>query len=260
MSARSFVYEGVRRINLVNFGDGSIVVEPGPDEQAVEGTISAPESIPEEVLGLVEVRQDHDQLRIEAPVRGWRTMPVNLRLGVPPGLDYVISSGGADIRIATEAGRVRAKSGSGDITLDVAHDLQCTTGSGDIAVAAVRGDSGQVNSGSGDVQIGATFCPLVAKSGSGDVTIRQVHGVQLQASSGSGDIAVPSTTGSLDLRSASGAITVGVADHLAAWLDLHSVSGDVRIAMDATEAPGPGEAYVSIKARTASGDIAIYRA
>lgn len=256
MTARSFVYEGVRRINLLNFGDGSIVVEPGPDEQAVEGTISAPE----EILGTIEIRQDHDQLRIEAPVRGWRSLPVHLRLGVPPGLDYVVSSGGADIRIGTEAGQVRAKSGSGDITLDVTHDLQCSTGSGDVSVAAVRGGSAQVSSGSGDVQIGEAYCPLVAKSGSGDVTIRAVHRVQLQASSGSGDIAVPSTSGSVELRSASGAITVGVADHLPAWLDLHSVSGDVRIAMDASEPPEPGQPYVAVKARTASGDIAIYRA
>ncbi len=256
MTARSFVYEGVRRVNVVNFGDGSIVVEPGPDEQAVEGTISAPE----EFLDAVEVRQDHDQLRIEAPTRGWRALPVHLRLGVPPGLDYVLSSGSADIRISTEAGRVRTKSGSGDITLDATHDLQCSTGSGAVSVAAVRGDAAQVSSGSGDVQIAEAFCPLVAKSGSGDVTIRSVHRVALQASSGSGDIAVPSTTGSVDLRSASGAITVGVADNLTAWLDLHSVSGDVRIAMDASEAPEPGESFVSVKARTASGDIAVFRA
>jgi DUF4097 and DUF4098 domain-containing protein YvlB len=256
MTARSFVYEGVRRINLVNFGDGSIVVEAGPSEQAVEGTISAPE----EILDAVEVRQDHDQLRIEAPTRGWRSLPMHLRLGVPPGLDFDVTSGGADIRIGTEAGRVRAKSGSGDITLDVTHDLQCSTGSGDISVAEVRGAAAQVSSGSGDVQISEAYCPLVAKSGSGDVTVRAVHRVELRASSGSGDIAVPSTSGSLDLRSASGAITVGVADHLPAWLDLHSVSGDVRIAIDASEPPEAGEPFVSVKARTASGDIAIYRA
>lgn len=256
MSAHSFVYEGIRRVNLVNFGDGSIVVEAGPNEQAVEGTISAAE----DVIDAVEIRQDNDQLRIEAPIRGWRSSPVHLRLGVPPGLDYSISSGGADIRVSTEAGRVRAKSGSGDITLDVAHDVQCTSGSGDISIAAIRGESANVGSGSGDVQVGEAFCPLIAKSGSGDVTVHTLHNTQLRASSGSGDISVPSTRGTVDLRSASGAITVGVADQLPAWLDLHSVSGDVRIVMDATDAPSPGEPYVSIKARTASGDIAVYRA
>jgi pantoate kinase len=256
MSAHSFIYEGVRRIHVVNFGEGSIVFEAGPDEQAVEGTISAPEA----VLAAVEIRQDHDRLRVDGAAQGWRSTPVQLRFGVPPGLDYEISSGRADIRVEPEAGRVRAKSGSGDISLGVTHDVQCTTGSGDLTVAEVRGDAAHVSSGSGDIQIGEAFCQLVAKSGSGDVRVRALHRVPLQASSGSGDISVPWAGGSLELRSASGAITVGVADGLPAWLDLHSVSGDVRIAMDATEPPAPGEAYVSIKARTASGDIAIYRA
>jgi DUF4097 and DUF4098 domain-containing protein YvlB len=255
VSAHSFVYEGVRRINLVDFGDGSFVVEPGPSEQAVEGTVSGPD----DVVGLVEIRQDNDQLRIEAPFRGLRRSPVHLRLGVPPGLDYAISTRAADVRIGTEAGRVRVKSGSGDITLDVTHDTQCSSGSGDISIAAIRGEAASVTSGSGDVQIGEVFCPLAAKSGSGDVTIHTLHATQLRASSGSGDISVPSSRGSVELRSASGAITVGVADQLPAWLDLHSVSGDVRIAMEATDPPAAGAPYVSIKARTASGDIAVYR-
>ncbi len=82
----------------------------------------------------------------------------------------------------------------------------------------------------------------------------------LQASSGSGDIAVPATTGSVGLRSASGSLTVGVADNLPAWLDLNSVSGDIRIALDSTGEPAAGQPYVSVRARTASGDIAVYRA
>ena len=57
----------------VDFGDGSIVVEPGPNEQAVEGTISAPD----DVVGAVEIRQDNDQLRIEAPYRGLGRAPVD---------------------------------------------------------------------------------------------------------------------------------------------------------------------------------------
>ncbi|HET9647654.1 MAG TPA: DUF4097 family beta strand repeat-containing protein [Microlunatus sp.] len=256
MSAHAFVYDGIRRINVVNFGSGSIVVEPGPDDHQVEGTINAPES----TLATMDIRQEHDQLRIEAPPRSWQTDPVHLRLGAPAGLDYVITTGSADIRVAVPAGRIRAKSGSGDISLDVTHDLQCNTASGDISVAAVRGDAAQVTSGSGDVRIGEASCLLVAKSGSGDVTVRTLRRTELRASSGSGDISVPSTTGSVELRSASGAITVGVAEALPAWLDLHSVSGDVRIALEASEAPGPGEPYVSIKARTASGDIAVYRA
>jgi hypothetical protein len=55
-------------------------------------------------------------------------------------------------------------------------------------------------------------------------------------------------------------LTVGVADNLPTWLDLNSVSGDIRIALESTVAPEPGEPYISVRARTASGDIGIYRA
>ena len=51
-----------------------------------------------------------------------------------------------------------------------------------------------------------------------------------------------------------------MADGLPAWLDLDSASGEVRIALESTHQPPPGEAYVSVRATTASGDIAVYRA
>jgi DUF4097 and DUF4098 domain-containing protein YvlB len=107
--------------------------------------------------------------------------------------------------------------------------------------------------------VGEADCPVVAKSGSGDVTIQRAR-YPVQASSGSGDITLAATSAPVELRTASGSLTVGVADGLPAWLDLDSSSGEVRIALESTHQPPPGEAYVSVRATTASGDIAIYRA
>lgn len=257
MTVRSFVYEGIRRISVANLGDGSIVVEPGPSEQAVEGTVGCSD---EGLLSAVSIRQDHDHLRVEVPRWGFLAGAVHLRLGVPPGLDYDLSSGSADIRVGVEAGRTRTVSGSGEISLNVVHDLACSTGSGSVSVGETRGEAAKINSGSGDVVIYRARCPVSLKSGSGDLTVKNLDGARVQASSGSGNIAVPSTTGSVDLRTASGAITVGVADGLLAWLDLHSVSGEIRIALDASAEPAPGEPYVTVKARSASGEVAVYRA
>ena len=108
--------------------------------------------------------------------------------------------------------------------------------------------------------MGEAACPVMAKSGSGEVTVKRMRTHHVQASSGSGDITVAATSGSADLRTASGSLTVGVADGLPAWLDLDSASGEVRIALESTHQPPPGEAYVSVRATTASGDIAVYRA
>jgi hypothetical protein len=71
---------------------------------------------------------------------------------------------------------------------------------------------------------------------------------------------VNSTSGSVDLRSASGSLTIGVAEQLPAWLDLTSVSGEIRIALESSSPPEKGSPYVAVRARTASGDIAVFRA
>ncbi len=249
-------YEGVRNVAVDNLGGGSITVEPGSRQDLVEVSIDAAD---DKFGGQVEIRHEHDWLRISFPQFPWHAK-AHLRLGVPDGLTFVIKAGSADISISADIGRSKIISGSGDITIGNAVDLDSSTGSGDISVARVDGTGARLSSGSGDVSIGEANCPITAKSGSGGVVVKSVRGASLRANSGSGDIAVSATNGSVDLRSASGSLSVGVADNLAAWIDLNSVSGDIRIGLESTAQPEPGEPYITLRARTASGDIAIHRA
>ena len=256
------MYEGVRHIVIDNFGGGTITVEPGTIEPgspsgAVESSITAAD---EAFLADVQARHDRDQLRFSFPTQLFRNTSAHLRLGVPGGLTYVIKAGSADISITADIAESKIVSGSGDITIGQATDLDCSTGSGDISVMRVDGRTARIASGSGSVTVTEAHCPLTAKSASGDVVVRSLRGSQLQANSASGDIAVTSTSGSVDLRSASGSLTIGVADHLPAWLDLTSVSGEIRIALESTGPPEKGAPYVAVRARTASGDIAVDRA
>jgi Toastrack DUF4097 len=250
-------YEGVRHIVVDNLGGGSIIVEPGSREDLVEASIDADD---DRFVEQVQIRNDRDWLRISFPPQFLRHTKAQLRLGVPDGLTYVIKTGSADISISADIGRSKIISGSGDITIGSAVDLDCSTGSGDISVSRIEGNGARLGSGSGDVSVGEVNCPMTAKSGSGDIVVKSVRGANLQANSGSGDIAVSATTGSVDLRTASGSLTVGIADNLPAWLDLNSVSGDVRIGLESTTQPEPGEPYLTVRARTASGDISIHRA
>lgn len=257
MTFKSGEFAGVRHVTVDNFGGGSIAVEPGAQAGVVESTINAAD---DQFLDEVQVQHSDDQLRITFPPVFWRSQPAHLRLGVPEGLTFQIRAGSADIAISAAIGRSKIVNGSGDVQITSAEDLDCSTGSGDIVITSLAGNAAKVSSGSGSISITTAHCPVSAKSGSGDVVVRSLHRSDLKASSGSGDIAVPSTTGSVDLRSASGSLTIGVADNVAAWLDLNSISGDIRIALESTGKPGPGEPYVSLRARTASGDIAVYRA
>jgi DUF4097 and DUF4098 domain-containing protein YvlB len=254
---RNSEHQGVRRVVVDDFGEGSITIQPNARLDVVACSINTAD---EEYLNSVQVRQDGDTLRLTFPHAFGRTEPTHLRLDVPEDLEYAIRAGSADVTIRATIARSKINTGSGDISVGQAFDLECTTGSGDISVAVADGSAARLSSGSGHVIITEARCPVTARSGSGDVTIKSVQRSEVQANSGSGDIAVASTTGSVDLRSASGSLTIGIADQLAAWLDLHSVSGDVRIALTSISRPHPGEPYISVRGRTASGDIAVYRA
>jgi DUF4097 and DUF4098 domain-containing protein YvlB len=255
--SRTSTHDGVRRVVVDNFGGGSITVAPGQQPDAVECAIDAAE---EGFLESVHIRQERDALRISVPPQVFRATDAHLRLGAPPGLEYVIKVGSAEVSLGTDVGRSKIASGSGDISVARATDLDCSTGSGDISVGSVAGSAARLESGSGAVSVGEVRCPLRARSGSGDVTIASVFQTEVQAKSGSGDIEITSTSGSVDLRSASGSLSIGVSDRLPAWLDLESVSGGIRIGLDSTHQPEPGEPYISIRARTASGDITVHRA
>ena len=256
MTARTFDADGVRAIVIENLGRGSINVEPGPRDDLVEGTVTADE----ELLQQASIRHEADTLRIWFPDQLFRTQTAHIRIGVPAGTALTARTGSADVTATAPLGRCRLTTGSGDISLSGATDLDVTSGSGSVSVGVVGGSAARITSGSGDLVIGEARCALTAKSGSGDLLVRSLTAADLRASSGSGDISVPSTSGSVDLRTASGSLTIGIADGLTAWLDLSSTSGAVRVAMDACSEPVEGEPYVSIRARTASGEIAVYRA
>jgi hypothetical protein len=256
MTARTFDATGVRAIVVDNLGRGSLTLEAGPRDDLVEGTLTAAE----ELLEQASIRHEADTLRIWFPEQLFRSQTAHVRIGVPAGTALTARTGSADVTASTPLGRCRITTGSGEISLNAAQDLDVTSGSGSVSVGAISGSGTRVTSGSGDIVLGEAHCPVNAKSGSGDLLIRSLRAADLRASSGSGDISVPSTNGSVDLRTASGSLTIGIADGLTAWLDLSSTSGAVRVAMDACNAPVEGEPYVSIRARTASGEIAVYRA
>ena len=252
MSTRTLSHPGVRQIAIDHLGSGSVTIEPNTGGDVVEGSIDAED---EQFLQQVQVRASPSGLRLSFPREPHQH--AELRLGVPDGLEYAIMVGAADVSIRAAIGRSKITSGSGDIHLGWAADLDCSTGSGDIFVETAAGRAVRLVSGSGDVTLDAAQCPVSAKSGSGEVTLNRVDDHHVQASSGSGDIAVNRTRGTVDVRTASGSVTVGIADAMPAWLDLDSATGEIRIGLDSTPPPPPDRPYASVRARTASGDITI---
>ncbi|GAA1428102.1 hypothetical protein GCM10009616_06950 [Microlunatus lacustris] len=251
---RTFRAPGVEQVQL-QVGSGTVTVLASEDD-AVHGEVDAGG---EEQEGRVQVETFGLELRVTVPpTTGWSSAGSRIRLRVPVGTDLTLVSGSGDLTADVRLGRVSARSGSGDLRLAATAAARLHTGSGDITVLAVDGEA-DVSSGSGDIRVDVAGADLTLRSASGDATLGRLAG-STQARLASGDFRLAQTSGSVQVRTASGDISVGVAPTLPAWLDLHSGSGQVDIALPATAEPGPDDPYVTIHARTGSGDIRITRA
>jgi len=246
-------YRGIRSISVQLYG-GDVLINTGSNAEQVNCTVDGWE--PNQPLR-VEQRDDRLMITVERTWAGDRDPDVFLE--VPDGLDVDVTTQSGDVVINAELGSGRITSGSGDLTVGTARVLSAKTGSGDIAAGTVT-EAAEFSTGSGDIALRESAGPVTAKSGSGDVRLSRLRSGTLNVSTGSGDISATSTTGSVDLRSASGSIAVGIADGLPAWLDLNTVNGDIRIDLDTSQQPQEGSPYVTVRCRTASGEISVFRA
>ena len=125
---------------------------------------------------------------------------------------------------------------------DVAGGVNVQSASGDIELGAVRG-SINVNTASGDVRIGEADDNVTVSTVSGD----QEHGAVMR--------------GNVSAHSVSGDVRIGVRRGSKVFLDCTTVSGDTSSELEVSpEAPATDGPLVEIRAKTVSGDIRITRA
>lgn len=243
----------ITSVVIRNHNAGEISVRPASDET----TRVVLDANNDRYLRDVSISPSGKRLVITFPDGKYATVDVDLE--VTEDVDLEISTGAGDVTVGAGVAAVKITTGSGDVDLATAGDTQVTTGSGDIVIGDIGGSAGKLTSGSGDISVGSAGGALQAKTASGDLSVLKLAGA-LRANTASGDISVPHASGAVELRTASGDLSVGVADDLPAWLELSSVTGEVRIDLEASAQPAEDEPYVAIKASTASGDISIYRA
>jgi DUF4097 and DUF4098 domain-containing protein YvlB len=148
---------------------------------------------------------------------------------------------------------------AGDILVERATgDAELTTATGEVRAGEIDGVAVIKNS-NGDVHIGEIPGELRVKSANGDVEIERCHD-SLTAKTANGDIRVGTIgRGSVAASTGRGRIEVGIADGIAAWLDLHTSFGHVSSDLDPSDGPQTGEEHVEVRARTGFGDITIRR-
>lgn len=252
----------------IELGAGDVTVTAS-DTTTTTVTLSGPEA--EET----EVTHQGRSVAIIAPKRKLRLFGsggLTVVVGMPRHSDVKVASGSADVDLRGEVGVVAVKTGSGDVAVESATDVETVCGSGDqrlgtlsgrlhsrtgsggIRAATIAGEVSLV-SGSGDFTIEEVGSQLSSKTGSGDLSVQQLHG-DAEVTSASGDISIARmTSGAATVRTASGNVRVGAAHGTPVWTDISTVSGRVVTQLESLGQPAEGQPHLEWRLRSVSGDI-----
>ncbi|UPK74785.1 DUF4097 domain-containing protein [Nocardioidaceae bacterium SCSIO 66511] len=277
---QTFKTDGPVRLRVENRAGRVTIDAADVTESTVELTALSPEA--EQAIAEAVVEQRGDNLVVLLPrgrsglFRG-RGAKVAVDIRVPTGSTLSASLQSSDLRTTGSLGDAKVELGSGDVVVDTimgsarfasgSGDVQVercdgslvtTMGSGNVTVGTVQGKA-QARTGSGDVTIWHALGAVMVGSGSGDVSVGEsVSGVT--AKTGSGDVRVQQArSGEVRATTASGDVDVAVTAGTAVWLDLNTISGDVRNELDTIAGPDDTDNQLELRVKTASGDISVAR-
>jgi hypothetical protein len=185
---------------------------------------------------------------------------VDADITVPAGTPIKIASWGADVVVKGQAGTTDIMSGSTTTEIDdVDGDLRLRYGSGPARARRVTG-SVVVRAGSGSVTFGEVAGSIEVGCGSGSLEVGNAGG-RVRMRTGTGQATIGAAAGDVDFTSGSGGLSVGLRRGQPARLDVITGAGQLRSDVAVEDAPPPDTARaITIKARTGSGDVRIFRA
>jgi len=251
------------------------VVEVRPSDPAKPGDVTAAEQ--------TRVEFSDGRLLVKAPKNWRRYTPwgegdsIDVEIALPTGSRLEGEAAVVALRSTGRVDGIRYRTGVGDIHLDETGPIQVRTGAGDVTVERATGRA-EITTGSGALHVGDVDGPAVVKNSNGDTWIGDVAGefranvangtiavdrprAAVFAKSGNGDIRLDAVErGEIVAETGFGKVDIGVADGVAAWLELKTSFGSVHNGLDAADGPEAGQDAVEIRARTGYGDIAIHRA
>ncbi|ARX87034.1 hypothetical protein SMD44_06515 [Streptomyces alboflavus] len=260
---------------------GSVQVRASDRKDTVVDLRPGDTDSPDDVKAVQQTRIDFTDGRLKLkgprPRNANRNGVVEAVIEVPGGSHLEFWGVSVDLRGEGGFGEIMCRAVAGDIQLDTADvlDLDAATanvtvsrvtgrtsvrvGSGDLQLHEVSGPA-TVQSSSGDVRIGEVTGDLSLTAGGGNITLAVAHG-DIAAKAGSGGVTLGALRGgSLVAETSTGRMDIGIADGVAAWLDLQSRTGNVHSSLPSTATPQQGEETVKVEARAISGDILIHRA
>ncbi|HZZ96760.1 MAG TPA: hypothetical protein VFE19_07090 [Jatrophihabitantaceae bacterium] len=257
------------RINLlVRLGHGSVTVTARDDID--EATVRlTPRDRRSELLERTAVEMRGPTLAVMAPRQGgiadalvgWRRDRdrIDAEIVVPSGTATKITTASADIIVKGRIGGADLVTGSATIEVDtVDGDLRLRYGSATSSVQRVTG-SATVRSGAGNASFGEVVGVLQAGFGSGDLAVDVAYG-GVRSRAGSGDAHIGVVHGDVDLAAGSGGVSIGLPAGISARLEVTTGSGRVQSELPIEQTTANTGKSITIKARTGSGDVRLFRA
>lgn len=229
-----------------------------------------------------EIAQIGDEIVVRGPKLRWTLFnffggSIEAAIATPAGADASLSIGAGRIETVGRLGAVRARTGAGNVHIAECAEAEAKTGAGNVDIAQVAG-SVETKTGAGTVKIGKVGANAEISTAAGNARIDEIAGAarmktahgnievgsagdSLDAFTSSGNVRVTKADhGHIRARTVSGGVTVGVANGVAALLDLHTVSGRVRSELEASAAPADGERRIELVLSTVSGNVNVARA
>lgn len=267
MTEKTFPISGPIELH-VRIGHGDLVVTARDDlsEAVVRLTPRVPGS---DVAGRTAVEMRGRTLAVVAPNRGgltdllggWKRDrdAMDVEIEVPSGTAMKLTTASAGMTVKGRAGDCDLATGSADIEVDeVAGDLRLRCGSARSHIGSVSGDV-QTRAGSGSVTLGDVGGSVQSGFGSGNLAVDRCHGT-VRARAGSGDARIGAAWGDVDFTAGSGQVSVGLPEGVSARLDVTSGSGRVHSELPIEDRQTDSSKAITIRARTGSGDIRLFRA
>jgi DUF4097 and DUF4098 domain-containing protein YvlB len=246
---------------LIDITAGSVAVSAEPTDVTTV-LLEASGRGGERLAAELSVGFDQGRLQIIEPknvrslFRGFAGLDVTVT--APAGSSCEVRTASADVSCMGRLAELEARTASGDVTAgSVTGPLAVRTASGDVWLERA-GATAQVNTASGDVQLRQADGDVSVQTASGDVAIGQAA-ASVHVQTASGDTRVGSAAaGEVSTKTASGDTQVGVAAGVGVYLDLSSLTGNIRTELDETD--GSDDVGLQVSCRSVTGGIRITRA
>jgi hypothetical protein len=266
MAEKTFPLTGpITLVVRLGHGDLSVTARDDLTEAVVRLTARDPGS---DVVERTAVEMRGNALAVVAPTRGglpdlfsgWKRDrdAMDVDIVVPTGTAVKLTTASAGIHLKGRSGDADLTTGSADVDVDeVDGDLRLRCGSARSRIGNVTGNV-QTRAGSGSVTLGDVGGSVQSGFGSGNLAVSSCRGT-VRARAGSGDARVGAAWGDVDFTAGSGQVSVGLPEGVSARLDVTSGSGRVHSELPIEDQAASSKA-ITIRARTGSGDIRLFRA